>query len=99
MARRQNLDAALQSSTARQVLARRALSAVYQPIVQLKDGKLMGHESLIRGPAGSPLQSPDALFRAARAENITLELERACLIEGLKSWTAHGSGTRLFLNL
>jgi diguanylate cyclase (GGDEF)-like protein len=98
IARRQKLDAALQFHTARQVLARRALSAIYQPIVQLKDGQLVGHESLIRGPIGSPLHSPDALFRAARAEDIALELERACLIEGLKSWAEHSGDKRLFLN-
>jgi diguanylate cyclase (GGDEF)-like protein len=47
----------------------------------------------------SPLRAPDALFQAARAEDLTLELEQACLREGLRSWVAHSQGRRLFLNL
>ena len=59
----------------------------------------MGHESLIRGPADSPLRAPDVLFAAARAEDLTVELEQACLGEGLRAWAEHAHDKRLFLNL
>lgn len=96
---RRSLDEALRTQSVAQVLTRHALQAHYQPIVRLKDGMVMGHESLIRGPADSPLRAPDALFRAARAEGLTLRLEQACLNEGLRSWTSHGQDRRLFVNL
>jgi EAL domain-containing protein (putative c-di-GMP-specific phosphodiesterase class I)/GGDEF domain-containing protein len=59
----------------------------------------MGHESLIRGPVDSPLRLPDALFQAARAEGLSVELEQACLHEGLRSWAMHSRDKRLFVNL
>ena len=75
------------------------MTAHFQPIVQLKDGQVVAHESLIRGPLDSPLRSPNALFSAARAEDLSVELEQACLREGLRSWTTKAQDKRLFLNL
>ncbi len=98
-AMRRSIDEALKLQTVGQILARKALQAHYQPIVRLKDGTVMGHESLIRGPADSPLRAPDALFAAARAEDLGLELEVACLREGLRAWATHSHDKRLFLNL
>jgi diguanylate cyclase (GGDEF)-like protein len=96
---RRSVDEALNVQTVAQVLARRALQAYYQPIVELKTGKVMGHESLIRGPLDSPLHFPDALFEAARSEELTLRLEQACIVEGLRSWASRAQDKRLFVNL
>ncbi len=81
------------------LLTRKLLRAHYQPIVRLKDGDVMGHESLIRGPEGSPFRSSDAIFKQARREQLLLRLERDCLTEGLRGWVGVARGTRLFLNL
>ena len=94
-----HLDTPALRQTARDLLDLGALRAHYQPIVQLKDGKVVAHESLIRLPANSSLRSPDEFFRAARAEDITVRAEQACLDEGVRSWVAHKPDTRLFLNL
>jgi EAL domain-containing protein (putative c-di-GMP-specific phosphodiesterase class I)/GGDEF domain-containing protein len=99
VALRRSLDEALRLPTVAQILGRRALQAHYQPIVRLRDGAVMGHESLIRGPIDSPLRSPDALFQAARAEDRSIELEQACLRVGLRCWAAQAQDKRLFLNL
>jgi diguanylate cyclase (GGDEF)-like protein len=98
-AMRRSVDEALKVQTVAQVLARRGLQAHYQPIVELKTGTVMGHESLIRGPADSPLHVPDALFAAARSEELTVRLEQACLVEGLRSWASQVQDKRLFVNL
>ena len=90
---------AVKTRTVAQVLARDGLTACYQPIVRLDGGSIVGHESLIRGPAGSALQSPDALFGAASVEGLTVDLEEACLNVGLRTWVGRAQGTRLFLNL
>ncbi len=86
-------------TTAREILDARVLRAHYQPIVALRNGNVVAHESLIRLPADSLLRTPDELFRAARAEGITVQLEKACVDEGVRSWVKHAHDKRLFLNL
>ncbi len=85
--------------TAAEVLSSGLLRAHYQPIVELRTGNVVAHESLIRLPAEAALHSPDELFKAARSEQITVTLEQACLDEGIRSWVSHAHGKRLFMNL
>ena len=98
-AMRRSIVDAVKVRTVAQALSLNALKAHYQPIVELKTGTVMGHESLIRGPIDSPLQFPDALFAAARAEGLVVRLEQACLIEGLRTWVHQAQDKRLFVNL
>lgn len=51
----------------RAVLAERRLACVFQPIFGFREGAIVGHEALVRGPEGSPLESPGQLFAAAHA--------------------------------
>jgi EAL domain-containing protein (putative c-di-GMP-specific phosphodiesterase class I) len=51
---------------------------LYQPIVDLDAETAVGYEALSRGPVGSPLESPAALFGAAHAQRRLGELDRAC---------------------
>jgi EAL domain-containing protein (putative c-di-GMP-specific phosphodiesterase class I) len=65
------------------------IRSVYQPIVRLSDRRVIAYEALARGPAGSALELPDALFGTARREGLetTLDWEcwRAALRGGLQS--------------
>jgi EAL domain-containing protein (putative c-di-GMP-specific phosphodiesterase class I) len=54
------------------------IRSLYQPIVDLATGQPVAYEALARGPHGSPLESPLALFDAARAEGRLAELDLAC---------------------
>jgi len=54
-----------------------AVRSVFQPIVDLSTGAVAAYEALARGPVG-PLESPMALFAAARAEGVLAELDAAC---------------------
>jgi diguanylate cyclase (GGDEF)-like protein len=96
---KRSLHDGLRLQTVGQILARGALQAHYQPIVLLRTGEVMGHESLIRGPVDSALHLPDALFKAGRSEGLTVALEQACLFEGLRSWAQRAQGRQLFVNL
>jgi len=60
------------------VLGARAVHMVFQPIVELSTGQVVGLEALARGPVGSALESPGALFRAAREAGRTAELDWIC---------------------
>jgi EAL domain-containing protein (putative c-di-GMP-specific phosphodiesterase class I) len=63
-----------------------AVQTVFQPIVDLVTGEVVAHEALARGPEG-PLQSPTALFAAARGAGLLAELDRACLTAALRAAT------------
>ncbi|MDQ2755499.1 MAG: EAL domain-containing protein, partial [Actinomycetota bacterium] len=55
-----------------------AVRAVYQPIVDLGTGATVAFEALARGPRDHPLERPDQLFGAARAQGVVGELDEAC---------------------
>lgn len=81
------------------VLEERAVAVVFQPILALADGAVVGHEALVRGPAGSWLESPTALFAAAREGGCYEQLAIICIQETLRAFSAHGSRGLLFLNM
>jgi EAL domain-containing protein (putative c-di-GMP-specific phosphodiesterase class I)/GGDEF domain-containing protein len=83
----------------RQVLEERRLSAVFQPIFGFREGAIVGHEALVRGPEGSLLQSPADLFAAAQVDGLSLELNIVCIQEILKAFSNVGLAGTLFLNM
>jgi len=70
--------AALSAAVAR-VLGERALRPVFQPLVHLPSGRIIGFEGLIRPDGASGFASPGALFAAAEIGGRTVELDLACL--------------------
>lgn len=81
------------------IILRRQLTPVYQPIVQLESGDIFGFETLTRGPAGTSLESPTALFAIADEVDLTFELDRACFRNGLRGAEGLSPVHRLFVNL
>jgi len=80
------------------LIAQRRLRAVFQPIVDLADGTILGYEGLIRGPAGSPLETPAALFARAHEERCTTVLEQAAARACIDAFAQSGCQGKLFLN-
>ncbi|GHJ47776.1 hypothetical protein Cs7R123_51180 [Catellatospora sp. TT07R-123] len=68
---------------------------VFQPIVSLRTGTTVAYEALARGPAGTPLESPDALFALAAATGRTAELDWTCRIAALRAALGAGLTCRL----
>ncbi|MFV2064529.1 MAG: EAL domain-containing protein [Chloroflexota bacterium] len=62
----------------RDIVRARNLKPVYQPIVDLRDGSVLGFEGLIRPGASTPFSNPGQLFAAAAAAGRTVELDLAC---------------------
>ena len=87
------------SLTLQTILGDRLLTPVYQPIVNLAEHVIYGHESLIRGPANTACQMPDVLFTMARAEGSLNELEYAAANAGIAGYHAAGGRAKLFVNL
>ncbi|WP_433694571.1 EAL domain-containing protein [Paraburkholderia phenoliruptrix] len=81
-----------------ELIARRELSAVFQPIVDFDGGAILGYEGLIRGPAGTSLEAPFALFSQALAEGCAIELEQAAARACIEAFARLGYDGKLFLN-
>jgi diguanylate cyclase (GGDEF)-like protein len=82
-----------------EIILRDQLIPVYQPIVSLESGEIFGFETLTRGPMGTPLESPTALFGVADEVDLTFELDRACFRGGLRGAAGLSPVHRLFANL
>lgn len=82
-----------------QILKQSSLTAVFQPIVCMREGKIHGYEGLVRGPADSPLHAPDSLFRVASRSGRLLELEKASRQVVMRSFAALNLPAKLFLNV
>jgi EAL domain-containing protein (putative c-di-GMP-specific phosphodiesterase class I)/DICT domain-containing protein len=66
------------------ILAARDLTPVYQPIVDLVSGEVVAYEALARGPEGSPLAGPAALFATAGRTGRLAELDWLCRARALE---------------
>jgi EAL domain-containing protein (putative c-di-GMP-specific phosphodiesterase class I) len=62
------------------------LKAHFQPIIDLRQARVLAHEALIRTPADCLWSNPDALFTAARQQGHTIHLELECLRQALGAW-------------
>jgi len=81
------------------VIDARAVTPVFQPLISLATGGLVGYEALSRGPAGTPWESPVALFGAARAAGRDSELDWVCRAAAYRAALEAGLGTALFVNM
>ncbi|MES2933497.1 MAG: GGDEF domain-containing protein [Pseudomonadota bacterium] len=82
-----------------EIISQRLLIAVFQPIVQMQGGEIIGYEGLIRGPSDSPLHAPMMLFKVARAHKLTLAVEQLCRQVVLERFAELALPGKLFLNV
>lgn len=81
------------------VLNEGLITTVFQPIISLRDGSILGFESLSRGPKGSLMESPNNLFDLAKVYNKLWELEFLCRIKALENYSKNDMNTKLFINV
>jgi diguanylate cyclase (GGDEF)-like protein len=82
-----------------EIIARRQLSALFQPIIHMQSGDIIAYEGLIRGPSDSPLHAPMNLFKVARANGLTVQVEHLCRQVVLERFAELDLPGKLFLNV
>lgn len=81
------------------IIENKKLTPVFQPILDYRTHTYLGFEGLIRGPEGSLLYSPLALFGCAERNNLTTELEYACIPVILNAFAKYFTTAKLFINI
>lgn len=82
-----------------EVLEKKQIWTVFQPIVSLRDGCVLGYEALSRGPENSPMHSPAELFKYAEKEDKLWELEYLCRLKAIETVYELNKSMKLFLNV
>ncbi len=67
------------------VIQEKAITTLFQPVVNLETRAIVGYEALSRGPAGTELENPEVLFELARDFDLVWELEALC-IQNVLPW-------------
>lgn len=83
----------------RRLMDDHGLHAVYQPILDVRNGSYLACEALIRGPDNSELHTPAALFAAAAEARCTHELEWLAVETAILQFAEQHCALRLFLNM
>lgn len=96
--RQEEMERILNELELRQIIARRGLRTLFQPIVAADTFEAVGYEALSRGPRGTPYESPEALFACAQQSRLGRELDRLCKLTAIASAKPKPSGTHLFVN-
>ncbi len=82
----------------RAILREERLTTMYQPIVDLDRGVIMGYEALTRGPANTHFAVPKALFSCSYTAQLSGELDRVCRRRAVQNARGFDPGKKLFLN-
>ena len=84
--------------TFKEILRRRRIRTVFQPIFDLTTMEVFGHEALTRGPVDTAFESPELLFEFAGEHEATWDLEQLCIESSAGHYKGRDTGL-LFLNV
>ncbi len=81
------------------IIESESIKAIYHPIVDISERKVVGYEALCRGPENTEFEMPTKLFRVAYEANLVLKLECLCRQKALEGARGLPSSSLLFLNV
>ena len=82
-----------------EMLLDKRIHSVYEPIVEVSTHVVYAYEALARGPEGSDLHAPIAMFTEAERQDMVYELDCLCRASGLDGAIGFPEGSKLFLNV
>ena len=89
----------MQATAIYEIINRKQLQPVFQPIIDLTLPGISGYEALIRGPENSRLYSPHALFDEAKIYSLIVPLEYLCVELACREYKKKKLQGKLFLNI
>lgn len=89
----------MQINRLHEIIEKRQLTALFQPIMDMQTAQIIGYEGLIRGPSDSSLHSPLNLFKVAHAANLAMQVEQLCQRVVVETFTQLALPGKLFLNV
>ncbi len=94
-------DAEADSVAFATIVSERHVTTVFQPLVDLATGEIVGYEALCRGPEGSRFASPAELFHQADLDGLQSQLNWVCLGSAFEAFFRAGAprSTSLFVNV
>ena len=87
------------SGVVTQILGGGSLSTMFQPIVNLEDGAVIGYEALARPEGFAAMDSVEAVFEAARTAGQIRDLDWVCRRKAVEDAQQLPAGRDLFLNI
>lgn len=85
-----------------QIICNKQIRTVFQPIISLRDGSILGHEALSRITCESVIKNPDMLFTVAGEYNRLWDLELLCrttALEAAYKFMIPPYSNKLFINV
>lgn len=81
------------------VIKNNLLDSVFQPIISLVDGEVIGYEALTRTTENSIYSNPEVLFEEAKRQDLLWDLEILCRANAIKKFSTFNVDRLLFLNV
>lgn len=83
----------------REIIDRRQIRMMYQPLVNVHTSQVFGYEMLARGlNADESIIPPNTLFEVAREQNELFRLDRACRIAAIEAGSKLADDQMIFIN-
>lgn len=97
-ARQEESRRARDATELRRILSEESIDIVFQSVVRLEDGQVIGYEALSRGPRRTPMEAPSVLFSLSNQLGMERDLDRLCQAKALKRAGSMRAEHLLFLN-
>ena len=82
----------------KRIIREQEIDTLFQPIVELRTGDILGYEAFARGPKDSMFESPESLFESSREVGMAGELDLLCQRIALRNARKIPGKRILFLN-
>jgi EAL domain-containing protein (putative c-di-GMP-specific phosphodiesterase class I)/GGDEF domain-containing protein len=81
------------------IIRKAAVDTLFQPVVDLRTGEILGYEAFSRGPKDSPLEMPRAMFAMSSRIGVSDDLDSMCRDAALRASVEVAEKGKIFLNV